>query len=87
MGKQADRRTIWEIAQATGLDESISKVAAIFGVDDVAIDQGDGQGWIYLKRDPDDVDRVLPGAATTREHFKQTLADAKRTNKHLKGNK
>ncbi len=87
MGTQADRRAIWEIAKATGLDESIGRIAEIFGVDDVAIDQGDGAGWIYLKRDPDDVDRVLPGAATTREDFKQTLADAKRANKHLKGNK
>lgn len=85
MGRQADRREIWAAAQAAGLDETIRKVADVFGVDDVAIDSGDGQGWLYLKRDPDDVDRVLPGAATTREDFKQTLADAKRANKHLKG--
>lgn len=85
MSRQADRREIWEIAQATGLADSISKVAAIFGVDDVAIDQGDGEGWTYLKRDPDDVDRVLPGAATTKAEFKQTLADIKKPNKHLKG--
>lgn len=85
MSRQADRREIWEIAQATGLAESISKVAAIFGVDDVAIDQGDGEGWIYLKRDPDDVDRVLPGAAATKDQSKAILAAHKKPNKHLKG--
>ena len=85
MGKQADRRTIWEIAQATGLDDSISKVAAIFGVDDVAIDAGDGEGWIYLKRDPDEVDRVLPGVTATKDERKALLAEHKKQNKHLKG--
>ena len=81
--KQTDRREIWAAAQAAGLDETIRRVAEVFGVDDVAIDTGDG--WLYLKRDPDEVTRIRPGAATTREDFKQTMADAKKVNKHLKG--